>query len=75
MPWATLEYINKNNDLRREADEIILTVWNEVETHFAKMPEGDKRKECEVYGLIYFFRKGELNTSGAVETQSSVLQE
>jgi hypothetical protein len=39
------------------------------------MPEGDKRKECEVYGLIYFFRKGELNTSGAVETQSSVLQE
>jgi hypothetical protein len=71
----TQEHINKNNDLRREADEIILSVWNEVEAFFSNIPEGDKRKECEVYGLIYFFRKGELNTSGAIETQSSVLQE
>lgn len=71
----TQEHINKNNDLRREADEIILTVWNEVENHFSNIPEGVKRNECEVYGLIYFFRKGELNISGVIEAQSSVLQD
>jgi hypothetical protein len=59
----TLDYTRKNKDLRKEADDLILDIWNEVETHFAELPEEDKRKECKEYGLVYFFRKGELNKS------------
>jgi hypothetical protein len=71
----THEYVSKNNELRSEADEIILSVWNEVERFFSNLPENDKRKECEIYGLIYFFRKAELNKTGTIETETSVLQD
>jgi hypothetical protein len=63
----SLDYAEKNDELRREADDLILTIWNEVETRFSESGEEDKRKECMEYGLVYFFRKGELNKSGAVE--------
>lgn len=68
----TNDYAVKNNELRKQADELILTVWNEVEAHFSTLPENIRRKECENYGLIYFFRKGEVIKSEVVETQSSM---
>jgi hypothetical protein len=46
--------------MRVEADELILDIWNEVESHFKDLPEEKRRRECEKYGLVYFFRKGEL---------------
>jgi hypothetical protein len=64
----TLDYAEKNNELRREADELILSIWNEVEARFSMLRDEDKRKECEVYGLIYFFRKSELNKTEVVES-------
>jgi hypothetical protein len=63
----TLEFTQKNNELRNEADEVILTIWNEVESRFSNLPESDKRNECEAYGLKYFYRKGELNKTISVE--------
>jgi hypothetical protein len=68
----TNDYSLKNNELRKQADDLILTIWNEVENHFSPLPENVKRKECKNYGLIYFFRKGELNRSTAVESQTSM---
>lgn len=68
----TLDFAQKNNELRREADELILSVWNEVEARFSKLQDENKKKECEVYGLIYFFRKGELNKTEAVESDSNI---
>ena len=70
----TLDYAQKNNELRKEADEIILSIWNEVEERFTNLSEEIRRKECEEYGLIYFFRKGELNKSSALETQNNAFQ-
>lgn len=70
----TLEYAEKNNELRKEADEIILMIWNEVESYFSKLNEAEKRRECEVYGLVYFFRKGELTKIGELESQNSLFQ-
>jgi hypothetical protein len=54
------DYSEKTCDMRVEADELILDIWNEVESHFKELPEERKREECEKYGLVYFFRKGEL---------------
>ena len=46
--------------LRKEADELILELWNGVEATFASEHNEDKRRSnCEEYGLTYVYRKGE----------------
>jgi len=57
----TLEFTEKINALRKEADEIILQVWNEVENTFHSFPDENRKKLCEEYGLVYFYRKNEIS--------------
>jgi hypothetical protein len=57
----TFDYTEKNYNLRKEADEIILQLWNEVENTNAALPEEIRKTVNEEYGLVYFFRKGELD--------------
>jgi hypothetical protein len=45
--------------MRKEADNIIVSVWNEVEKTFADEHDDHKRKMCEEYGITYVFRKNE----------------
>jgi hypothetical protein len=61
----TYDYIEKNNNLRKEADEIILQLWNEIELTNASFPEERKKNLNEEYGLVYFYRKNELNKAVA----------
>ena len=45
---------------RAEADDYILTLWNDIEAFFAPVPdEEERRQKCEHYGLVYVFRRGE----------------
>ena len=45
---------------RQEADEYILTLWNDIEAYFMSIAdEEERRQKCENYGLVYVFRKGE----------------
>lgn len=67
----TLDYLEKNNTFRKEADEIILQLWNEVETTNSTLAETDRLSKCEEYGLVYFYRKNELNKAGQ-ELQSQI---
>ena len=56
--------------MRKEADNIILNVWNEVENHFEGLTDKERRTKAEVYGLSYVFRKSELvKTKTAVEAE------
>jgi hypothetical protein len=48
--------------LRQKADQLILELWNEVESHFNDLEPNEKRKKCEEYGLVYVFRKNEKDT-------------
>ncbi len=57
----TYSYIEKNNLLRKEADEIILKLWNEIETSHGNLPDERKKEMNEDYGLVYFYRKNELS--------------
>jgi hypothetical protein len=66
----TLEYTEKNSQLRKEADEIILQLWNEVEKTHSKLPEEIRKSLSEEYGLVYFYRKGELEKTAAAEPQT-----
>ncbi|MGQ9620064.1 MAG: hypothetical protein ACUVTX_03660, partial [Bacteroidales bacterium] len=56
----------KKSELRKEADEIILNIWNDVENYFSTLPPDVRRTKCEEYGIIYYMRKGELAESGMV---------
>lgn len=46
--------------LRPHADEIILSIWNEVENSFKDLPDDLKREKASEYGVIYVYRKAEL---------------
>lgn len=52
--------VTRTTDLRREVDDHISNLWNEIEARFATMTEDEKRTQAERYGLVYVFRKGEL---------------
>ena len=54
------DFSERTSDMRREADEIILQIWNEIEAHFSTLPDDVRKKECEEYGLVYILRKSEL---------------
>ncbi len=43
-------------DLRKQADDLILEIWNSVEQTFAHLPADEKREKAEEYGVCYVFR-------------------
>jgi hypothetical protein len=47
------------NELRPEADKVILQIWNEVEQSFIQLDEIKKRENASEYGVSYVFRKRE----------------
>lgn len=52
----TARWTIKVAELRAEADEIILDIWNEVEESFSSLPEEIKREKATEYGLTYVYR-------------------
>lgn len=69
----TLDYTEKNFELRKEADEIIVQIWNEIESSHGALPEDERMAESENYGIVYFYRKNEINkASASSEAQSSI---
>jgi hypothetical protein len=66
----TIEFTEKNRRLRKEADEIILQLWNEVEHKHSSLPEEIRKTQSEEYGIVYFFRKGELDKLNVAEAQT-----
>ena len=42
-----------------KADQLILDVWNEVESYFEDLDPAEKRKQSTAYGLVYVYRKNE----------------
>ncbi|MEZ5071193.1 MAG: hypothetical protein R2751_09535 [Bacteroidales bacterium] len=49
------------NDKRSTVDGVIQQIWNEVEHTFNDLPEEMKREKASEYGLVYVFRKSELD--------------
>jgi len=52
---------NKLTELRKEADLIILHIWNEVEESFRELPDELRREKAKEYGVVYVYRKNEVN--------------
>ena len=49
------------NEKRSQVDGVIQQIWNEVESTFNDLPEEMRREKASEYGLVYVFRKNELN--------------
>lgn len=45
--------------LRKQGDEIIVQLWNEIEEHFRELAPYERLVRCKEYGVIYYYRKGE----------------
>ena len=45
--------------LREQADAIILNIWNLVEDFYKDQLPYAKLMKCQLYGVIYYYRKGE----------------
>lgn len=71
----TARWTGKVVDLRKEADEIILGIWNEVEGHFAALPEELKRARAMEYGLTYVYRPMERIRPGYVANPEIAVHE
>jgi hypothetical protein len=52
----TARWTIKVGELRNDADEIILNIWNEVEERFSDLPDDHKRDKAMEYGLTYVYR-------------------
>jgi hypothetical protein len=50
----------KLEEMRIQANSIIVDIWNEVENTFKQDPEQKRREKARMYGVIYVFRKSEL---------------
>lgn len=46
----------KVDELRARADQMILSVWNDVENSLAPIDTDEKRDLCAEYGVVYFYR-------------------
>ena len=57
-----IRILNDVTGLRTQADEIILTVWNEVEKTFADLPDDMMRKKAAEYGVSYVYRRNEIQS-------------
>ncbi len=56
------------NVMRAQVDLVIQQVWNEVEGTYGDLPEEMRRDKASDYGLVYVFRKNELNNSNVFQT-------
>jgi hypothetical protein len=75
LSQKTLEYSDRIYALRKEADEIILQIWNEVEKTHLSYPEDLRKEMCEEYGLVYFYRKNELMRPAISEALEEVVSD
>lgn len=45
--------------MRKQVDEIILSIWDQVETFYKDELPYAKLQKCQAYGMIYYYRTGE----------------
>jgi hypothetical protein len=55
--------------LRKQADEIILDMWDQIETFYKDELPYAKLQKCQAYGMIYYYRKSEAKLTPQVDEQ------
>ena len=55
--------------LRKQVDEIILSIWDQVEAFYKDELPYAKLRKCQSYGMIYYYRKGEAKLTAETDEQ------
>ncbi len=55
-----LKASSKVAEMRKEADSLIVDIWNQVESHFSDLSPKAMREQAIAYGIVYVYRKNEL---------------
>jgi len=45
--------------MRKDADNLILNIWNQIEKKFENLSGEEKLNKCREYGVVYYYRTGE----------------
>ena len=61
--------------LRTQADEIILNIWNLVEDFYKDELPYARMMKCQMYGVIYYYRKGESKLSAERDRELKRIQD
>ncbi|MCR5050581.1 MAG: hypothetical protein K6A36_05805 [Paludibacteraceae bacterium] len=61
--------------LRAKADAIIVEVWNQVEKYYSNLLPYAKMLKCQMYGVIYYYRKGEKKLSAESDRELQRMSE
>ena len=60
LQTATTRSLEAVSAMRREADALILDLWNQIEENFSGIEPADKRLDlCRSYGVVYYYRTSE----------------
>lgn len=59
-------------EMRPQADDIILDIWNQVEHTYQDLPIGARMEKCKPFGLIYYYRTSEKAKMRAEQIQHSI---
>ena len=55
--------------LRKQVDEIILSIWDQVEAFYKDELPYAKLQKCQAYGMIYYYRTGEAKLTPQTDQQ------
>jgi hypothetical protein len=55
--------------LRKQADEIILDMWDQIEALYKDELPYAKLQKCQAYGMIYYYRTGEAKLTPQTDQQ------
>ena len=69
---ATSRVMGDVETMRKQADAIILNIWNEVESYYKDLLPYEKLCHCKNYGVIYYYRPTEKKLSA--ETDREILR-
>jgi len=60
-------------ELREQADDLIQTMWNEVENSMIHFSDDEKREKASEYGIVYVYRTSELKKQEVENLQQSIV--
>ena len=59
--------------LRKQVDEIILSIWDQVEAFYKDELPYAKLQKCQAYGMIYYYRTGEAKLT--LQTDQKIIED
>ena len=59
MASRTERAMQEIRQIRPEADELLLDLWNQIELHYQQEPPEVRFNECRKFGIVYYYRRHE----------------